>query len=98
MLSAAKRTCARKPASPVSDRRSELLKRHGQIEHQTPGRGHAPYNVVATMLLGELAKHVPELRAARPTENGNDGPSAAPHQPGFLEGRSSGHLRGILGG
>jgi hypothetical protein len=35
-------------------------------------------------MLGKFAKHVPELRerlhSARPTENGQDGPSAGPHQ------------------
>jgi hypothetical protein len=40
------------------------------------------FDGVTTMLLGELSKHVPELRdrvrAARPTENGKDGPSAGP--------------------
>jgi hypothetical protein len=40
------------------------------------------FDVVSLALLADLARHVPELRdrlhAARPTENGQDGPSGGP--------------------
>jgi hypothetical protein len=43
------------------------------------------FDAVSLALLAELSRHVPELRdqlrAARPTENGPDGPSAGPHLP-----------------
>jgi hypothetical protein len=43
------------------------------------------FDTVSLVLLAELAKHVPELRdrlrAAQPTENGKDGPSAGPRRP-----------------
>jgi hypothetical protein len=43
------------------------------------------FDAVSLALLAELSKHDPELRdrlrAARPTENGQDGRSAGAHRP-----------------